>query len=42
MVLVEVMVPRLDRTWWASYRQELEARFRQEAVAVRALACEAL
>jgi hypothetical protein len=42
MVLVEVMTARLNRTWWRRYRRELEARFRQEAIVVRALACSAL
>ncbi|WP_081593607.1 hypothetical protein [Rhizobium mesoamericanum] len=36
IVVAEVMTDDLDRTWWASYRKELEARFRQEEIVVRA------
>ncbi len=37
VVLVEVMVDDLDAAWWAGYRRELEKRFRQDAIVVRAL-----
>ncbi len=37
LVVFEIMAPTLDRTWWAGYRAELERRFRQEAIVVRAL-----
>ncbi len=36
MVLVEVMVDSLDRHWWQVYRQQLEERFQQEEVVIRA------
>ena len=42
IVVVEVMVKRLERRWWSGYRRELERRFRQEALVVRAHAVEAL
>jgi hypothetical protein len=42
IVVVEVMVERLDRRWWARYRATLERRFRQREVVVRAHAIEAL
>ncbi len=42
MVLYEVMVESLDRAWWSGYRSELERRFRQERVVMRALGAEML
>ena len=42
MVLYEVMVEPLDRAWWSGYRAELERRFRQERVVMRALGAETL
>ncbi|WP_028748856.1 hypothetical protein [Rhizobium mesoamericanum] len=42
IVVAEVMTDDLDRTWWASYRKELEARFRQEEIVVRATEIERL
>jgi len=36
IVVVEVMVDSLDPQWWGGYRRELEARFRQEEIVVRA------
>lgn len=36
VLLYEVMVESLDALWWKSYRRELEARFRQEELVVRA------
>ncbi|WP_257452328.1 hypothetical protein [Archangium lipolyticum] len=42
MLLFEVMVEALDRAWWSGYRAELERRFRQERVLVRALGAEML
>jgi hypothetical protein len=36
VVVVEVMVETLDRDWWSAYRAELERRFRQEAIVIRA------
>jgi hypothetical protein len=35
-VVVEVMVEKLDRKWWAKYRRELEKRLRQKELVVRA------
>jgi hypothetical protein len=42
VVLFEVMVDHLDRTWWGGYRRTLEERFRQEKLLVRALQVETL
>jgi hypothetical protein len=42
MVLYEVMVESLDQAWWSGYRSELERRFRQERVVMRALGAEML
>src|SRR5437660_5553893 len=35
-VIYEVMVENLDTAWWGHYRRELEARFRQDRVIIRA------
>ena len=37
IVIFEVMTDELDRTWWGIFRKDLERRFRQESVIVRAL-----
>ncbi len=42
IVVVEVMVRELDRAWWATYRKELEHRFKQDEVIIRAQAMEQL
>jgi hypothetical protein len=42
VVTFEVMCERLDREWWSRYRAELEARFRQKLIVVRALEAEQL
>jgi hypothetical protein len=42
MVMVEVMVNSLDRPWWDIYRRDLEGRFRQAELLMRALGCERL
>ncbi|AKJ26714.1 hypothetical protein [Caldimonas brevitalea] len=42
IVVYEVMVDRLDPPWWRSYREQLEARFKQDALVVRAHAVERL
>lgn len=42
IVIYEVMVDTLDRLWWTSYRHELEARFQQAWVVVRAQEIELL
>jgi hypothetical protein len=36
IVIFEVMAKELDTAWWKEYRQDLEARFRQNVVLVRA------
>lgn len=35
-VVYEVMVDELERNWWAQYRVDLERRFRQKSLVVRA------
>lgn len=42
VLLFEVMADTLDRAWWATYRDTLQARFRQDEVLVRASAVERL
>ena len=42
IVVIEVMAKRLNRTWWKRYRLELERRFEQETIVVRALPMELL
>ena len=42
VVLFEVMAEVLDRAWWRAYREELERRFRQEKMIVRATKFEEL
>ena len=42
IVIFEVMTNDLDRDWWRAYRQDLEARFRQDAIVVRGQAIEPL
>ena len=37
IVVFEVMAPALDRAWWEGYRADLERRFQQEAIVVRAI-----
>lgn len=36
IVVIEVMSQDLDEAWWGAYRRELEARFRQEVIVIRA------
>lgn len=36
IVVYEVMTPSLDTAWWADYRRDLEGRFRQQQVIIRA------
>ena len=36
VAIFEVMADTLDRDWWAEYRRQLEHRFRQEEVVIRA------
>jgi hypothetical protein len=42
IVVAEVMTDDIDRSWWSSYRRELEARFRQEEILIRATPIERL
>jgi hypothetical protein len=37
IVIFEVMTQELDRPWWSGFRRDLERRFRQDTVIVRAL-----
>ena len=36
VVVLEVMAEDFGRAWWSAYRSELEARFRQEVIVIRA------
>lgn len=42
VVLLEVMAAQLDPDWWRVYREQLERRFRQDEVLVRATAMQRL
>jgi hypothetical protein len=42
IVVFEVMTDALDRAWWADYRRDLERRFRQEEIVIRAQEIEQL
>ena len=42
VVIFEVMTERLNRRWWSGYRKELEMRFRQEQLVIRATQVEQL
>jgi hypothetical protein len=42
VVILEVMDDGLDRAWWGRYRADLESRFRQDEVMIRAMAAERL
>lgn len=42
IVVFEVMSGELERDWWTRYRADLEARFRQDKMIVRAIAIEEL
>jgi len=42
IVVLEVMVPALDRGWWHDYRKKLEQLFRQDQIVVRAQVYEAI
>ena len=42
VVVFEVMVETLDRAAWAEYRRDLERRFDQDELVIRALAIERL
>ena len=36
LIIYEVMTPRFKRSWWSTYREELEVKFRQKELVVRA------
>ncbi|HYF58058.1 MAG TPA: hypothetical protein VEA81_03785 [Burkholderiaceae bacterium] len=36
IVVLEVMTPTLDESWWADHRADLERRFEQDEIVVRA------
>ncbi len=42
VLVVEVMIAALDKTWWRDFRTELETTFRQTQVIVRAQTIELL
>jgi hypothetical protein len=42
IVVFEVMCRDLDHVWWERYRADLERRFQQEAIVVRAIRVEML
>ncbi|WP_112661720.1 hypothetical protein [Microvirga flavescens] len=42
VAVFEIMTRDIDHTWWEDYRAELERRFEQEAIVVRALKVEML
>ncbi|MBM3095777.1 hypothetical protein GFB56_34295 [Ensifer sp. T173] len=37
IIIAEVMAVELDQNWWADYRKELERRFKQDEIVVRAV-----
>jgi hypothetical protein len=42
VVVVEIVAPEFDRTWWRPYADTLAARFGQDVIHVRALAIDML
>jgi hypothetical protein len=42
IVVLEVMVDELERSWWSDYRLQLQKLFRQEHIVIRAQIYEAL
>jgi hypothetical protein len=42
IVVMEVMIKTLDRTWWLALKAELESQFRQDEVVVRSHAIDLL
>jgi len=42
IVVIEVMVKHLNRAWWKRYKRELERRFVQDVIVVRAIRMEML
>jgi hypothetical protein len=37
IVIAEVMAEEVDCQWWRSYREELERRFQQKEIVIRAI-----
>ncbi len=35
LIVFEVMSEELDKTWWRSFRHDLEAEFRQDKIVIR-------
>ena len=42
VIVIEVVVEELDTKWWKSYREELERRFEQDEILMRAIDCRVL
>jgi len=42
IVMVEVMVETVERTWWQEYRERLQKFLRQESIVIRAVPMERL
>jgi hypothetical protein len=42
LVVVEIVAPEFDRTWWRGYAETLAARFEQQVIHVRAMHIEVL
>ena len=42
IVIMQVMVYTLDRSWWRDYRRTLEEQFRQDEILIRATETEKL
>lgn len=42
IVIYEIMVDKLDVVWWTKYRAQLEQRFAQDQLVIRALPTEVL
>jgi CRISPR/Cas system-associated protein Cas10 (large subunit of type III CRISPR-Cas system) len=38
IVVYEVMVKRIDKLWWLSYKRDLETRFSQQEILIRVTA----
>ena len=42
IAIFEVLAESLDREWWRQYRSQLESRFAQDAILIRAIRIETL
>jgi hypothetical protein len=42
VLVYDVIVTRMDRTWWTAYRRKLEQRFQQDRLHIRAIETEIL